>query len=376
MVGDKTLPAPVWVDNSRTFQVMVDDLANQPQVAADTESNSLHAYREQVCLIQFSTTRTDYLVDPLELTDLSLLAPILANPGIEKVFHAAEYDLICLRRDFGFVVSNLFDTMHASKILGYPAVGLDKLLSYKFGVQMDKRHQKANWATRPLTREQTHYARLDTHYLLELRGRLEQELRAKGRWVLAQEDFRRACEVDVPKARSGEDAIRRFIGRKDLSDRELTILNELCTWRESAAESLNRPLYKVLADDVLIGIARAAPIHKVDLAGIGMTERQIGLWGDEVLTAVARGLSGPPIERRNIRPRNEAMLARLEKLKRWRKQVAEQSALESDIVLPRPYLIALAETPPKNRPELAGIMRESPSRVQEYGEQILQLLGD
>ena len=108
------------------------------------------------------------------------MAPIFSNPKIEKIFHAAEYDLICLRRDFGFQFANLFDTMHAARVLGYPAVGLDNLLNEKFKFEMDKRHQKADWAARPLTPAQIHYARLDTHYLFDLRDVLEKELTRKG----------------------------------------------------------------------------------------------------------------------------------------------------------------------------------------------------
>ena len=60
-------------------------LANQTNLAVDTESNSLFAYREQVCLIQFSTRESDYLVDllavgsPQALGDLSALGPIFAD---------------------------------------------------------------------------------------------------------------------------------------------------------------------------------------------------------------------------------------------------------------------------------------------------------
>src|SRR5512147_3175156 len=181
------LPPPVWVDKPNQLKQMVADLAGQTRLAVDTESNSLHAYREQVCLIQFSTRKTDYVIDPLVFDDLSSLGPIFENPRIEKVFHAAEYDLICLRRDFDFEFASLFDTMHAARVLGYPAVGLDTLLNSKFKIQTDKRHQKANWAKRPLTTEQIHYARLDTHYLFDLRDVLEKELREKGRLEFARE---------------------------------------------------------------------------------------------------------------------------------------------------------------------------------------------
>jgi ribonuclease D len=89
------LSEPVFVTQGRALQQAVERLAHQAILAIDTESNSLFAYQEQVCLIQISTPQVDYLVDPLALTDLSPLSKIFADPNIEKVFHAAEYDLIC-----------------------------------------------------------------------------------------------------------------------------------------------------------------------------------------------------------------------------------------------------------------------------------------
>src|SRR5512133_1809833 len=130
------LKPPMWVNREPAFRQMVEKLAGFPSLSVDTESNSLHAYQEQVCLIQFSTADVDYLVDPLALPDLSLLGPILANPQIEKIFHAAEYDLICLRRDFNFQFANIFDTMVAARVLGRPAVGLGSLLEAEFGISV------------------------------------------------------------------------------------------------------------------------------------------------------------------------------------------------------------------------------------------------
>jgi len=90
---------------------MVEGFMSEPILAVDTESNSLFAYQEKVCLIQFSTPRDDFLVDPLALDDLSPLESLFADPKIEKIFHAAEYDLITLKRDYNFTFDNLFDTM-------------------------------------------------------------------------------------------------------------------------------------------------------------------------------------------------------------------------------------------------------------------------
>lgn len=354
---------------------MVADLSAQPRIAVDTESNSLHAFRERVCLIQFSTPKKDYVVDPLILQDLSPLAPVFADPGIEKIFHAAEYDLICLRRDFGFEFANLFDTMQAARILGYQFVGLDNILSDKFEVKMDKRHQKADWGARPLTPAQIDYARFDTHYLFQLRDLLEGELREKGRWELALEDFSLACTVNDTKEKLNGASWKKFSMRKDLSLRELTIMSELCTCRDRIAEKLDRPAFKVISDDMLLDIARSLPEKDVDLAGIGMSTRQIHLWGNEILTALKRGERAPLVKREQPERPNDAVLRRLEKLKTWRKKVAKELAVESDIVLPKSYLSRLAENPPKNIAELESIMSKSPTRFQKYGTQIYGLIG-
>lgn len=370
-----TLPPPVWVNTAQLLKKMVEDLASQSRVAVDTESNSLHAFREQVCLLQFTSAKTDYLLDPLELKELAVLAPIFADPKIEKIFHAAEYDLICLRRDFGFTFANLFDTMQAARVLGYPAVGLDRLLGDKFQIKMDKRHQKANWAARPLTQEQIHYARLDTHYLFDLRDALELELREKERLVFALEDFNRACLLEEQKQRSNGESWERFSGRKDLSLRELTIISQLCKWRDREAEKLNRPPYKVVMDDVFVALVKNPPEQKVDLSAVGLSEKQIKLWGDQVLGAIRRGVEAPLVERKQVEHKNEAVLRRLEKLKAWRKSIGLEMKVESDIILPKPYLGLLSENPPKTLDELRDLMKDTPSRADRYGVQILKVLG-
>jgi len=371
----QNLPPPVWVDKQNKFDQMVAELSSPERIAVDTESNSLHAYRERVCLVQFSTPKRDYVVDPLVIQDLSALAPIFSNPNIEKIFHAAEYDLICLKRDFGFKFVNLFDTMQAARILGYPFVGLDNILAEKFSVTIDKRHQKADWGARPLTPAQMDYARFDTHYLFRLRDLLEAELREKGRWELALEDFAMACYVGEPREKNNGAAWKRFAARKDLSLRELTIISELCVFRDRIAERLDRPVFKVIGDDILLDIARKLPEKDVDLAGIGLSSKQISLWGMDILAATRRGVEALPVKREQAKRPSDAMLRRLEKLKVWRKKLAKDMAVESDIVLPKMYLNMLAENPPKNLQELELSMQASPTRFHKYGEEIYRLIG-
>lgn len=374
MTSEALLP-PVWVDRKHLFDKMIKDLSVQSRISVDTESNSLHAYREQVCLVQFSTPSTDYILDPFVFNDLSALGPMFNNPAQEKIFHAAEYDLICLTRDFGFEFANLFDTMYAARVLGYSLVGLDNMLSEKLGITIDKRHQKADWGARPLTPSQIDYARLDTHYLFRLRDILEKELAEKGLLELAREDFARACSVDLPRERVNGASWRRFSARKDLSLRELTILSELCSLRDRIAEHLDRPPFKVLDDDTLLAIARNLPEKDVDLSGIGLSPKQIRLWGDEILVATRRGIDAPVVTREQARRPTDAILKRLEKLKNWRKTTAKEMGVESDVVLPKVYLNSLAENPPKNMSDLENALRDSPWRFRNFGTKILKVLG-
>ena len=144
---------------------------------------------------QFSTPDADFIVDAIGLPDLSRLAPVFANPTQQKVFHAAEYDIVCLRRSHGFEFTNIFDTMSAARTLGWPKVGLAAILDTYFGVTLSKKYQRTDWKRRPLTPEQLDYARLDTHYLLRLRDQQLQTLTESGHWPEALEEFARLARL-------------------------------------------------------------------------------------------------------------------------------------------------------------------------------------
>ena len=350
-------------------------LSDQPILAVDTESNSLFAYHEQVCLIQFSTRDADYLVDPLALADLSLLKPIFADRHIHKVFHAAEYDLLCMKRDFGFVFTNLFDTMLAARILGRKEVGLGSILETDFNLQVDKRHQRANWGQRPLPDYLLDYARQDTHYLIPLQQMFERQLDEKGLLPLAQEDFNRLCRVEA-NPENGKTDCWRVNGVHQLSPQQIAVLQELCLYRDEVARIRNRPLFKVISDSTLVAIAGTCPRNENELKALpGMTHHQLNRHAKALLQAVQRGLKAKPIHPpRNIRP-DDRYLARVEALKQWRKQKARELEVESDIVLPRDLLHQLASRNPLEPKALADCLSDVPWRRERYGDEILKVLG-
>ena len=251
MISDDLQP-PIWVDTPSALKSMCDDLQQRTCVAVDTESNSLFAFQERVCLIQFSTPEHDYLIDPIALSDLALLAPIFASTGIVKVFHAAEYDLICLKRDYHFQFNNIFDTMLAARILSYPAFGLGAILKDKFGLEMDKRYQKADWAKRPMSAEMLSYARLDTHYLIDLRDILQTELSGRELQGLAEEDFTRISRVNGIVQESDSEAFWKIPGSHYLDPEQAAILREMFHLRNREARRRDTPPFKVFHNDLLL----------------------------------------------------------------------------------------------------------------------------
>ncbi|KAG9127111.1 exosome nuclease subunit [Ceratobasidium sp. 392] len=168
-----------FVDNTSQLTSMIASLTDKDvtEIAVDLEHHSLRTYKGLVCLMQISTRKQDWVVDALALRDeLRSLSVVLGDPRIVKVFHGAESDVVWLQRDFGLHVVGLFDTFHASKILGFPKHSLATLLARYTDFIPDKQYQLADWRIRPLPEEMLHYARADTHYLLHIYDQLRNAL--------------------------------------------------------------------------------------------------------------------------------------------------------------------------------------------------------
>jgi len=352
-------------------------LHDEPFVAVDTESNSLYAYQEQVCLMQISVPDKDYLVDPLTVPDLSPLAHFFADPKVEKIFHAAEYDVMCLKRDSGFCFVNLFDTMWAARILGWPRVGLGDILKDLFDVRTNKRYQRYNWGKRPLDQKALTYASLDTHYLVPLRHLQADALMQKGRWEEAQEGF---DQVAGSEPMCNDFETQDFWGVKgafDLRGREQAVLRELCIWRDGEARRRDRPHFKVLHDRVLSALVQACPRTREELARVdGIKPYIVRRYGKRILQAVERGMDAPVPSPPPPPPRHsDEEIERYEALRTWRKEVAAERKVDVDVVVGNAVLWALTEQNPRTTDELASIEGLGPWKRGAYGEAILEVLG-
>src|SRR5438034_4791769 len=192
-------------------------IGDSDRVAIDTEADSLHSYREKLCLLQISVPAAinvrgynDFIVDPLAGIDLEPLRQALEPKEI--VLHGADYDLRMLRRGLNFVARRIFDTLIASRLLGVREFSLAALVKRYFGVELPKGSQKANWARRPLPARMLAYAINDTHYLLPLADRLESELRERDRFDWLRQSCQSAIEQAAMERIRDDDELWRIRG--------------------------------------------------------------------------------------------------------------------------------------------------------------------
>jgi ribonuclease D len=366
----------VWVDTQPALNEMLDHLWDSQVIAVDTESDSLYVYYEKICLIQFSVPHVDYLVDPLAV-DVSTLGDLFVDGNYEKVFHAAQYDIVCLKRDYGFTFLNLFDSMLAARLLGWKRYGLGNILHDQFGVQLDKRMQRYNWGTRPLSNEALNYARLDTHFLLPLREMQLAELRANGRLDEAQQAFQRQTRVEPTSKVFNPDDFWRITGARDLLPVEQAVLRRLFIFRDRYARKLDRPPFKVMNDATLVRLAQARPADQRSLSNVkGLSHHMRHRAAGKLLEVIAEGLSATPPSYPHSQQRrpDDKTLARYEALRAWRKRIAGARGVEPDVILSNSTLMALARRAPATAQALAGVKALDDWQRSTYGEELLRVL--
>ena len=370
------LPKYKLIETEATWQACLQKLQAEPRLAIDLEANSMFAYQERTCLIQISISEQDYIIDPVAVVDLTGLGRILEDEQVEKVFHAAEYDLTLLKRDYDWDVNNLFDTMWSARILGYDHYGLANMLKLFYQVKLDKQYQRSNWCQRPLTPNQLAYAQHDTHFLLRLRDDLAQQLHERGHWEEAQEIFSEMTYVTPLSQPFDPDSFWSINGVNDLTRQQQAILRELNIYRDQEAQRRNRPLFKVLNDATLLEIAQTEPTSLRQIRPVqGMSNGQVRRYGNNLLEIVARGQQAP-YPRRPPRPKrpSDAILHRYEQLHQWRKQRARKRGVESDVIISRDMLWQLAKQNPKTTADLEAMENLGDWRRRTYGADILQVL--
>jgi len=368
---------PILVDSPAVARFAL-RLQQEPAIAVDLEADSLHSYRDKVCLMQFSTPEETVLVDPLAVPDLSALAPVLADPAVRKIFHAADYDIRCLYRDFRFEIRGLFDTMIACQLLGEEKLGLADVLRKYFEVELDKRYQRADWSRRPLEEGMIRYAAEDTRHLHKLAAILERQLADKGRLDWAWEEFSLLEQV-----RHGEQngpLFLRFKKAGTLDRRQLAVLESLLQWRDGEALRRDCPPFKVVGNAPLLELARIMPGSLRAAAGVeGLSPKLLRRYGDAMLEAVAAGREMPQ-NRLPVYPRGEPRVRDTEvdrlvsALKQWRTAAAAELEMDPGVLINNALLEEIARARPRTPADLEKLAAMKNWQRRVLGEGIIGVL--
>lgn len=380
----------VMIESDKALHDMIERLSDTKVLGIDTESDSSYAYQEKVCLIQVSDLHTDYIIDPLAVSDLSAFAPILADRQITKVLHGADYDIVCLKRDFGFEIRGLFDTLIAAQLLGLERIGLADLVLGHFGIEIDKHFQRHNWALRPLYPEHVEYARGDTHYLLALKEILERRLIRVDR----KRHFKEECRLLERREWQGRgfdpDGWLDMKRAGDLDEIGQRILRRLYQYRDRQARRMDRPPYKVMPDDLLIEVAVCKPANERALDalisarsalrrrhGTALLESvKLGIEDDQPLPTTSRK-SKREKPKSNLRPRLRGRQVErvLADLKLWRSEVlARNNGLTPFGVASNATLKWIATMRPSSLTELSKVPEVRRWQVQDFGEELIARL--
>lgn len=374
-----TAPTVAYLDTDAGLARFMAEIGRPSELAIDTEGASFHRFIDRIYLIQLSTRDKNAIIDPLPLAKSAALGSLLEDPKVEVVFHDADYDLRLLHQDYGWHITNIFDTRISAQLLGITAFGLGALLERNFGLKLDKKHQRADWSMRPLTPGMLDYAAQDTLHLLGLRDQLKDELQKKGRWEWAREEFQRLEGTRWAPEEPGL-AFLRVKGARDLTRRELALLRELVAWRDAVALQLDRATFRVVANEVLLEIARTAPSNIEALGAIkGMPRGMVERAGRDVLDAVQAGLAAtdanlPKFPRSARFDKDPDFDAKVGKLKSVRDDTAKRLELDPGVLCSRERMETIARAVPRSREELALIPGLKNWQIAEMGDQFVEAL--
>jgi ribonuclease D len=368
-----------YLDKVDEVERFLSEIADVKELALDTEGASFHRFLDRIYLLQISTRERSAIIDPLPIGSPEKLGQLLQSKSVEVVFHDADYDLRLLHQDYGWHVTSIFDTRIAAQLLGIKSFGLAALLEQFFDVKLDKKHQRADWSMRPLTRDMLEYAAQDTRFLLQLKDQMKAALERRGRLRWAEEEFAR-LEGTRWEAEEEMEGFLRLKGARDLTRRELAVLREVANWRDTVAAQLDRATFRVMGNEVLFDLARRAPRSVSELSAIkGMPKGMIERGGNDIIAAIRRGMESPEAELPKF-PKGQRWNKdrdfddRVNRLKAVRDEAATRLELDPGVLCSRERLENIARSGANTIDDLARVPDLRRWQIDEMGDGFLRAL--
>jgi ribonuclease D len=290
------IPIIEYIKKPEQLDDLCQRIENAPWIAVDTEFLREKTYYPKFCLLQLATPEWVACVDPIALPDLSKLFDAIYNPNVIKVFHSCRQDLEIFYQLTGKLPTPIFDTQIAAPLLGLQEnTGYATLVSTFLNINLNKNHTRADWSYRPLSDDEIQYAADDVIHLCDIYQHMVKQLTELGRMDWLNADFA-ALENPEQYETSPENAWLRVKGKNKLTGKQLSIVQAISQWRETAAQNENRPKNWLLRDDLLFDFAKLQPETMEALSKIrGISERAVNYYGKELCALVKVAKTTPPI---------------------------------------------------------------------------------
>jgi len=285
----------VYIANQEDLEAFANRAMRSSVLAIDTEFLREKTYYAKLCLLQLATDDETAIVDPFEVDDLRVLAPLLENESVVKLFHAGGQDLEILLREVGTLPRPLFDTQVAAALLGHTQqIGYAALVHAECGVTLKKIDSFTDWSRRPLSESQLEYAADDVAYLPRMYERMRAQLVELGRLAWLDRDFE---DLADPKryATNERERYRRLKRVSQLSRRQLAAAREVAAWRELEAQRRDVPRKWVVTDEQIVEACKreARTIDELFMVR-GMSDRLSTKDARCVVALMSSALDAPP----------------------------------------------------------------------------------
>lgn len=281
-----------WIRQRSELESRVGEWSGLPYVALDTEFERTNTYFAKPGLIQLADGEQVFLIDPLEVDDLSPFGPLLTDTSTCIVMHSLSEDVDLLRNVTGVAPDNVFDTQIAASLLGLgSSLGYQNLVNAVLGVELDKSETRSDWLKRPLSESQVSYAVKDAEYLCQLYEALKSRLQEKGLYQACLEETQAVVSQVMESWQQPENAYLKLRGAWDLSPEQQWQLRALVQWRDQTACTRNKPKPWIFSDAILIQIAARQPRRGKDLGRIkGVSHKAVHKYGEQVVELLASSL--------------------------------------------------------------------------------------
>jgi ribonuclease D len=264
----------VYVSTTAELEHLVSSIKGAPVLAIDTEFLREKTYYPKLCLVQLATEDVEAIVDPLVVGDMSPLAAILTDGNTVKVLHAGVQDVETLLRAVDVTPHPIFDTQVAASTLGHNhQVGYGALVQELCDTTLPKADSLTDWSRRPLTPTQLEYAIDDVRYLPRMYREMYAQLEHLGRLPWVQPEFEH-LEDPASYGCEPEESWRKLKRVSSLSAKQRAVAQAVAAWREKEAMRRDIPRRWVLADELVVEIARRMPKTPDDILELrGISER-------------------------------------------------------------------------------------------------------